>query len=266
MKRLLILIFLLSTVVAFAENIRVASLANPNVVVAFVIKDKSYAKIDFIPIFGDIASMIGLIRAGKVDAVFTNYEAAQKVRKDFGWHYSGSSISKAVYIITNRAIKQKNDLEDFKVVGSFRGGSPDILFRKLQLKKEPIFTDLNIAVQLFLKGEYDAIFLPEPHISNLILKLKELNKNYYIYDILSLYDKPYKYPINALLSKDENIHNILLDATKKAVSFINSHPEEAIKIFNANFKTYFNMQFPTNAIEEAIRSKRLQFEYFEFKE
>jgi len=266
MKKFLLPFFLLLTVASFAENIRLASLANPNVVVAFVIKDKAYAKIDFIPVLGDMSNMIGLIKAEKVDAVFTNYEVTYKIKKDLGWFYSGSSISRAVYIITNRSIRQSKDLEYFNIVGSFRGGSPDILFRKLLLKKEPVFTDLNIAVQLFLKGEYDAILLPEPHVSNVIAKLKELHKNFYFYDILSLYDKPYKYPINALLSKDENTHKILMDATKKAVDFINSHPEEAIKIFNANFKKYFNMQFPTAAIEEAIKSKRLQFDYFEFYE
>lgn len=268
MKRGIFAIFftLFFTIFAYGSQITIGSLPNPNVVVAFVMKDKNFAEIQFVPVMGDVSTMVGLMKSGKVDAVFVNYEAAQKLAKDFNWVYAGSSISRAVHIITTEPIKDKSDLERFNIVGSFRGGSPDILFKKLNIKKEPLFTDLNIAVQLFLKGEYNAIFLPEPHVSNVILKMKKLNKNYYVYDILSLYPTPYRYPINALLAKDVETQRKLVEATKKAVEFIENNPDEATKIFNNNFKNYFNMEFPSAALEEAIKNKRLKFEYFEYKE
>jgi ABC-type nitrate/sulfonate/bicarbonate transport system substrate-binding protein len=268
MKKYIFTIFFTAFFSLFAHGtpIKIGSLPNPNVVVAFVMKEKNYAEMQFVPVMGDVSTMVGLMKSGKVDAVFVNYEAAQKLAKDLNWVYAGSSISKAVHIITTEPIKDKTDLERFNIVGSFRGGSPDILFRKLNIKKEPLFTDLNIAVQLFLKGEYNAIFLPEPHVSNVILKMKKLNKNYYVYDILSLYNTPYRYPINALLVKDLETQKILVEATKKVVEFIENNPEETVKIFNNNFKNYFNMEFPSAALEEAIKNKRLKFEYFEHKE
>ncbi len=262
-KLLLTTIFMLIFSTFGFCNIKIASLPNPNIIPIFVMLEKNFVQGEFIPLTGDVSALIGVVRAGKADAIAVNYEASQKITKDTGWFYSGSTISRAVHIITTTPINNKNDLESRKIVASFRGGSPDILFKKLNLKTEPTFTDLQIAVQLFLKGDFNVILLPEPHISNVALKMKSMDKQYFVYDVIDLFDKNYKYPTNAYISKDEHTNRILKDALKKAVAFINEHPDETVKIFNANFKKYFNIDFPYAAIEEAIKSKRLKFEFDE---
>ncbi|MCX8084286.1 MAG: hypothetical protein N3C60_05125 [Calditerrivibrio sp.] len=265
MKKIVIfvILFLFISFLPSAYSMKIASLANPNIIPIFVMLEKGYLTGEFVPVTGDVSALIGVLRASKADAIAVNYEAAQRIAKDTGFLYAGSTISRAIHIITVEPIKDKNDLESKKIVASFRGGSPDILFKKLNLKNEPTYTDLQIAVQLFLKGDFNAILLPEPHISNVVLKLKGMNKAFYVYDVLSLYDKSYRYPINAYLSKDETTNKALKEALKKSVQFINSNPDETVKIFNANFKKYFNIDFPYAALEEALKSGRLKFEYDE---
>lgn len=264
MKRFFLAIFftILFSTFGFC-SIKIASLPNPNIIPIFVMLEKNFIQGEFIPLTGDLSALIGVVRAGKADAIAVNYEASQKIIKDTGWFYSGSTISRAVNIITTTPINNKNDLETRKIIASFRGGSPDILFKKLNLKNEPTYTDLQIAVQLFLKGDFNAILLPEPHISNVILKMKGMGKQYFVYDVIDLFDKNYKYPTNAFISKDENTNKVLKEALKRSVTFINENPDETVKIFNANFKKYFNIDFPYAAIEEAIKSKRLKFEFDE---
>ncbi|MCA1927046.1 MAG: hypothetical protein LDL10_01700 [Calditerrivibrio sp.] len=258
-KRLFFLftIFILP-IFSYAE-IKVSSLPNPNLFPIFIIEEKGFANLKFIPAVGDGSTLVGFIRSGKVDAVFFNYEAAEKLTKETGWIYAGSTISKAVHIITKYKISAKGDLEGKKIVGSFRGGSPDILFRKLNLKTEPIFTDLQVAFQMFVNGDADAIFLPEPHVSNLLLRMRTMNREAFVYDIISLSGKDYRYPINATIVKNDEIKKVLKDALEKAVEFINSNPKEAIKIFEVKYKRYYNTNFPVEALSEAITSGRLRY-------
>jgi ABC-type nitrate/sulfonate/bicarbonate transport system substrate-binding protein len=238
-----------------------ASLANPNVISMAVMIEKGYINAEFVPVTGDISSLVGLIRSNKVDVIAVNYEAAEKISKLTGWIYSGSTISRAVYIITNKSIDNKDVLENRKIVSSFRGGSPDILFQKLNLKNQPTYTDMQIAVQLFLKGDFDTIVLPEPHVSNLLLKLSKLQKNYFVYDIVDLIGKDFRFPINAILCKDKETDKVLKEALIKSVDFVNQNPAEATKIFERYFRNYFELNFPFEAFNNAIESGRLKFEY-----
>ncbi|MEF3255699.1 MAG: hypothetical protein K6348_09125 [Deferribacterales bacterium] len=247
---------------SFASSIRVTSLPNPNLFTIFIIAEKGYAPVEFVPAVGDVSTMVGLFRGNKADIMAVNFEVAEKLTKEMGLTYYGSTISRAIHIVTKLPIGNKKELEGKKIVASFRGGSPDIIFRKLEINNSPIFTDLQVAIQMFINQDYDVILLPEPHVSNVYLKMKNSGKEVYTYDLLELSGKNYKYPINAFVGKPE-FTKIFKNAMKKSVDFINSNPQEAANIFEKYYKIYYKSDFPFAAIKEAVISKRLKFEYDE---
>jgi ABC-type nitrate/sulfonate/bicarbonate transport system substrate-binding protein len=215
--------------------------------------------LNFIPSINGISNIAGLIKSKKINAATLNYELKDTFVDKFKWEYSGSFIKKAIYIISYKPISSKNDLQNLKIISSFKGGSPEKLYNKLHINNKPIFTDVMIAIQLFLKKDYDAILLPEPMISKIINMLTKKNIKFSIFDLSKNID--YHKPVNALITRPEIENKKLEVAFKQAINIINKNPEYAAETFVKYFKKYYKRNFDKQALKEAISSGRLVFEY-----
>ncbi len=256
-----ILLFILIVFNVSAKTIRITSLPNPNLLPIFIIMDKKITDLQFVPSVNGVSNIAGLIKSGKIDVAALNFELKNVFTKKFGWKYGGSFIKKAIYVLSYKPLDNKSDLEKLKIIAAFKGGSPEKLYNKLNLSNKPVFTDLMIAIKLFLKKDYDAILLPEPMISKTINLLEKKNKKYYIFDVAT--NANYYKPVNAIIANKEVDLNELKSAFESAIKVIKTNPDYTTKVFLTYFKKYFKRNFDGVALEKSITSGRLLFEFYE---
>ena len=243
------------------EPIRIASLPNPNLLSIFVIMDKGIENVEVVPARDGVSSIVGLIRAKKADAAVISYETVSTLSDVTGFRYVCSNISEAVHILSYKEINSTDDLKNLQIVASFRGGSPDILYRRLNAPVKPVFTDPFVAINLFVKKEYDALLLPEPLISAAARMLEKKGMGYNTFSVKNNITPAYTDPVNAVIAKDAPTAERLRKAYKKATEFIRENPDEAVAIFNENFEKHYNRKFNSMALLKALKTGRLMFEY-----
>ncbi|PLX99143.1 MAG: hypothetical protein C0622_10965 [Desulfuromonas sp.] len=235
------------------------SLANPNVYPIFIILDQHYLDGDFIPARGGVASLMALLKSGDADVTVLNHEPAVNMAQQQGWQLLEPTIVRAVHLLSYPPVSSKADIEKLKIVSAFPGGTPDKLFRAGHFANEPKFTDLFLAIQLFLNREFDALLLPEPHISKVADLLQARGDNFHISDIQLLTLSSEATPLNAGVARPDVDRATVEQAFAAACTFIKRNPEQAAAIIAKGYDSYFRMPLPEAAVLEALQSGRLMF-------
>ncbi len=244
---------LLLTSALFAK-VTFTATASPNILPIFVMMEKGFADVDFIPTNGGMPELAAMLKGKKADAFSANAEAVKKITEGTEFIAINTNVAKAVYILSYTPIDSPKSLESLKIVSAMPGGTPDKLFQKLSLANKPTFLDVPMAKQLFLKKEFDAILLPEPHISELIGKSQGIQT--YIFDL----NPKEGAALNSAAILDLEKKGEINDAYQKAIEFIHASPEESAQIFARYYEKYFNAKFNADALKKALESKRLLFE------
>ncbi len=235
------------------------SLPNPNVYPIFIIIDQGYLDADFIPARGGVSGLLTLMKSGKADITLLNRVPARNMAAANHWQLMGATIVRAVYLLSYGPVDDRSAIDGFKIISAFPGGSPDRIFRAGNFTVEPKFTDPYLAIQLFLKRDYDALLLPEPYISQVAGLLDERGSDYFISDMQQLCLGREKTAINAGVVRQGYDLDVISAAFCKAAAFIADHPQQATEIIAAGFEKHFKKKLPAAALREALSSGRLQF-------
>lgn len=244
---------------AFAHKIVFTSLPNPNVYPIFVIIDQDYLAADFIPARGGVSALLSLMKSGKADITYLNEKPARNMARSNNWTLLGPTISKAVHLLSYGKINDRDDIEALDIISAFPGGSPNMIFKSAHFSVQPKFIDPYLAIQLFLKKDYNALLLPEPYISEVANLLIERGESYDITDIQQYVQSQEVVGINAGVVREGYDLKKIRQAFTRAAAFIDQHPQQASEIIAAGFSTHFNKKVPLAAIREALSSGRLQF-------
>lgn len=254
---ILLLVFFPGT--ALAERLTFTSLPNPNVYPLFIIIDQSYLDADFIPARGGVAGLLALMKSGKADMTLLNRMPAQRMARDNGWQLTGATIVRAIHLLSYPPVNSRSDINKLKIISTFPGGSPDKVFQAGNFSVEPKFTDLYLAIQLFLKRDFDALLLPEPHISRVAGLLRERGATFSISDMQQLALGRDRVPINAGVVRPGFALEEINRAFVRAGDFIREHPDAATRIIAAGYAEHFRKPLPQTALLEALTSGRLEF-------
>lgn len=255
----LVLIGFLSGPAAATERLTFTSLPNPNVYPIFIIIDQNYLNADFIPARGGVAGLLALMKSGEADMTLLNQAPAQRMADDNGWQLTGASIVRAIHLLSYPPVDSAADINRLSIISAFPGGSPDRIFQAGNFAVTPKFTDLYLAIQLFLKQEFDALLLPEPHISRVAGILRQQGIEVHISDMQQLALGRDTTPINAGVVRPGFSLEAIDQAFLRAGEFISAQPEEATRIISAAFEDHFRKPLPQSALLEALSSGRLQF-------
>lgn len=241
------------------DRLVLTSLPNPNVYPIFILIDQGYLNADFIPAYGSVASLLTLMKSGKADVALLNRVPAKNMAEDNHWQLMEATIFRAVHLLSYKQINHRDDIEKLKIISAFPGGSPDKIFSAGDFTVVPKFTDPYLAIQLFLKKDYDALLLPEPYISQVAGLLRNQQEPFFISDMQWLSLGQQETDINAGVVRQGCDLAPIRAAFRKAGGFIHRYPRKATEIIAAAFVTYFHKTIPTEALYEALASGRLQF-------
>lgn len=235
------------------------SLPNPNVYPMFIILDQQYLAAEFVPARGGVAQLLALLKSGKANVTYLNRQPAQIMADQQGWQPLEATIRKAVYLISYAPVTGRDDINRLKIISAFPGGSPDMIFRAGNFSVTPKYTDLFMAIQLFLKKDFDALLLPEPHISRIAGVLREKGIDFTITDMQEMAPVKDCLVINGGVALPDVDTDQVKAAFDKATAFIRADPERAARIIAADFQRYFGKEVPEAAVLEALASGRLLF-------
>jgi NitT/TauT family transport system substrate-binding protein len=185
---------------------------------------------------------------------------------------SGSASGGAVFVVRNDSgIQSTKDLGGKKFASPQIGNTQDIALRKYLLDNgyKTVENGGNVTVipianpdilTLFLKKEIDGAWVPEPWGARL---LKEGNGRIFL-DERDLWPDGKFVTANIAVSTDylknnPDIIKKLLTAHVDETNWINSHKEEAIKIFNTELKKLTGKTIPEDELREALT--RLEITY-----
>ena len=241
------------------EDIVFSSLPNPNVYPVFIILERDELPASFVPARGGVAGLLALMRSGQADVCLLNHAPAQKMSQDNGWALAGPCIDRAVYLLSYATIPNREAIEELSIISALPGGSPDKLYQAGKFKNQPRFTDLYLAIQLFLKKDADALLLPEPFISQTVLKLRERGDTFTITDMQQLVTGSPTMAVNDVVVRRSQDVPAVRAALDRATTFIAENPREAAAIIAAGFQVHFHKPLPVEALQEALESGRLGF-------
>jgi NitT/TauT family transport system substrate-binding protein len=185
---------------------------------------------------------------------------------------AGSASGGAVFVVRNDSgIQSTKDLGGKKFASPQIGNTQDIALRKYLLDNgyKTVENGGNVTVipianpdilTLFLKKEIDGAWVPEPWGARL---LKEGNGRIFL-DERDLWPDGKFVTANIAVSTDylknnPDIIKKLLTAHVDETNWINSHKEEAIKIFNTELKKLTGKTIPEDELREALT--RLEITY-----
>lgn len=235
------------------------SLPNPNVYPIFLILEEGELEAEFLPARAGVAGLLALMRSDQADVCLLNREPARKMSADFGWHLTGPTITRAIHLISYKPVESREDIEPLQIIAAFPGGSPDKLFQAGGFTNQPRFTDLFLAMQLFLDHKSDALLLPEPFISQTVLQLRARDESFTVTDIQTYAVGDTVQAVNdGVVRREEDLAPVRA-ALARATLFIREHPEEAARIISARFEEYFQKPLSAAVLQEALASGRLRF-------
>ncbi|MGM0416648.1 MAG: hypothetical protein ACQEQK_06820 [Thermodesulfobacteriota bacterium] len=256
-KLLLALVILLVYPCVTSAEITFTSLPNPNVYLPFIIMDQGYLEANFVPARTGLSEMLALLKSSRADVALLNYNAAKKVAEDYGWSFEAGRISKAIHLISTSPVTHRKQMESLRIVSAFPGGSPAHVYSAGNFNNQPRYTDIFLSQTLFLQGRFDAILLPEPHISELVEQLRQRQKKFFLYD---MHEKTgYNSLLNGIVIRRERDRAPIVTACKEAVDFLYSQPQQAVDIIASSYKKYFGKSLPREAVLDALQSQRLYF-------
>lgn len=262
MRKLTFLLFcglLFIAVEVAAQPLRLTSLPNPNVYPIFIIIDQGYLDAEFVPARGGVSSLAALLKAGKADLALLNQAPARQLAKDQGWQFMASTITRAVHLLSYSPLHDRNHIDSLTIISAFPGGSPDKVFSAGNFSVTPRFTDPFLAIQLFLKKDFNALLLPEPYISQVAQLLRDRGDTFTVTDMQVLCLGRKETDINAGVALPGVDLESVRSAFLKAGRFIHDQPRRATDIIAAAFAQHFHKALPEAALAEALTSGRLQF-------
>jgi len=267
------------------ELLRVAVLANPNMIPLFVAAERpgEELKIELVPVAG-VPELVAALQGGQADAaLFFSAAGAKIYNKDAlaDLRLWSVNIWRALYLVADPQVGGLDDLVGKKILASFPGGAPDLVMRAA-MRQANYDPDADFVIeylppdqvkQMLLLGKGDAALLPEPQASALMVKAEAQNLALAaVIDLqanfaagawqANLIPLGATFTTQALL--DDPIRRAVLERFDAAYSqagvYATTHPDEASEIVERAFSTHFGGQMPAQAVAQAIRSGRLVFE------
>lgn len=269
----IMLLFILSLTV-FGESIKVIVPAGlPAVSIAMMKKDNQ--EIEGKEILYDIQKnndalvMSMLKREGDIAIVPSNF-AAQLYNKGLGYKILGTVGWGSFYIASREELTSIGQLKDKEIYTFGKGLTPDIVLTTiLDMNKLTVPTDVKVEyvnngnelASLFLAKKVDIVSIPEPMLSTLKIKDKDIKINFNLNDIWKkATGSKWGYPQSTLVIKEELLENNplfvkrFINKLEKSIDFLYSKNND-----KAQYIEDLNIIINTNILEEIILKSNLDF-------
>ena len=270
-------------------TLRAAAPPDPNFIPLFImLSQKTLAKqgidLEFVPAEG-LNRMIDILKKGGTDiAIFSIPHGAKLYAKGLKTlRLVGVHVWKAIYVVAAQNVSGWKDLVGKKVLIAFKGAPPDIIARD-SMKSSGYSPDKDFKIEyssapdilkLLLSGKANAAVVPEPWVSQLILKsggkLKMAIDPQKGFTKLVPECQEGEIPMGGLWVVVPNVTN-KKEAVKKFVTefdkandYAMSHPQEAGKITSEYFLKYFHKQLSPKVIAYSLSNNLLELDFRSIK-
>ena len=266
-------------------TLRVAAPPDPNFIPFFIMLDqktleKQGVDLEFIAA-KDLPDMMDVVKKGKTDiAIFSIPHGAKLYANGLKTlRLVGVHAWKAIYVVAAQNISGWKDLVGKKVLIAFKGAPPDIIARD-SMKSAGYDADKDFEIEyppvpdilkILLSGKADAAVVPEPWVSQLILKsggkLKVAIDPQKGFTELVPGCEGGEIPMGGLWVIAPNIENKKAAVKKfvaefdKANDYAMSHPQETGKITSEYFLKYFHKQLPPEVIAYSLSNDLLKLDF-----
>ncbi len=243
MKKLLMLVFILTSFAVFSKNIKViAPTGAPELTLIKQMKDNKLADVNY-EIFDSPDVLSSKIISGEADiAIIPSNLAANLYNKGIDYKFVGTSVWGVLYMVSSdNKIKTWKDLKGKEISTIGRGLTPDAILKYL-LKSNGLDSNKDVKInyvnstpelaQLFLANKIETALISEPVLTNVLGKKKD---GKIIFDIQKEWKKVTKLSIpqavivvkSSLIKENKKFVDNFISEYEKGIKWLISNPSEA---------------------------------------